>query len=151
QVITKRKHRFGLSDASVRAERLFQERLRHRGYVLMREAYVSNSKERVSRLHRRNTNFSSLNKRMPRNDLLDDSHRPVRLFRWGTERWWRHFTRYSRFVVIEEPTVFNDVSGDGIEAARELLEWDLLATTNTFHEPEISRGQQSNVLRVLPV
>src|ERR1051326_9233374 len=45
QVISKRKHRIGFRHARVSAERLLEERLRHRRDVLVREAHIGKRKQ----------------------------------------------------------------------------------------------------------
>src|SRR6266545_6478593 len=103
----------------------------------MREAHVRDSKQRVARLHCRHTNFTGTHKGMTRNNLFGDRHRALRLFSRSFQRWRRYLTGHSRFVVVEESTIFDDVFGDWIEAARELFERNLFLPTNAFNQAEV--------------
>src|SRR5882724_5598715 len=98
----------------------------------MREAYIGNGKQRVSRLHRSHANFAGSHKRVPRDDLLCDRHPASWLFRGSFEPRRRYFTCHSCFVVVEESAVFDDVLRNRIKTACELFEWNLLAATNAF-------------------
>src|ERR1051325_7082219 len=116
QVISKRNDRFRSGNTRVSAERLFEQRLCHRRDVLVRKAHVGKRKQRVTRLHRCNTDLPGGDERMPRDDLRDDRHRA-----WSSlERRGRDLSGESCFVVVEQTTVRNDVLRDRIETLREL-------------------------------
>src|SRR5438445_11704091 len=111
-MITKSVHRFRFSHACLRSEGLGQKRRGHGGNVLMREANVGNSKQGITGLHRINADLSGSNESMMRDDLFDDVHRaalvwPTRYRRWFGQLRWRNLTRQARFVVIEQPAIFD--------------------------------------------
>src|SRR5206468_6837113 len=115
--------------------------------------------------------LSGFYERVTRDDLFDDVHRARLSVRSPTVREGlccnralayarasdtlyrrrRDFARQARFVVIEEPAVFDDRLRDRIQTVSEFCERDLFAATDAFNQSEIRRGQKADVLRVLAV
>ena len=84
---------------------------------------------------------------MTRDDFFDDVHRT----RKRGERRRRYFSCQTRFVVIEQTAVLDNRLGDRIQTFRKFIERDFLATSNASDQSKVSRGQQTDVLRILSV
>ena len=69
----------------------------------------------------------------------------------GNDRRRRRVAREARLVVGEEAARADDVGADGIEPGGELLDGDALAGDDPLQDPEVGRGEQADVLAVLPV
>src|SRR5205823_14775540 len=105
------------------------------------EADVGDSKERISRLYCRHTNFTRPHKCMTGNNLFNNCHRSPRLGRGSFQRWRCYLTRKSGFVVVKKSAVLDDVFGNWIETTRELLKWNLLTAPDALDQVEIGRGK----------
>src|ERR1044072_8620499 len=99
----------------------------------MREANVCERKKSIAGFYSRNTDLARSDKRMARDELLDDRHRTRR----GFDCWWRDFAAETCLVVVEETTMRDDVLRNLIEAFGKFSKWNLLATSNTFDQTEI--------------
>src|SRR5947207_10782514 len=72
--------------------------------------------------------------------------------RLGRLYWWRRdFSGQPRLVVIKQTAVFDDVSRNRIETFGEFFQRDLFPASDSFNQSKVSRSQQPNILRVLPV
>src|SRR5262249_16128579 len=111
------------------------------------ETHVRESKQCITGPHRFNADLSRSHKSMSRNNLLDDRHRTWSSFDWRR----RHLAGESRFVVVEQAAVRDDVLRYLIETLGELGKRDVFAVTNAFDQAEISCRQETDVLRVLTV
>src|ERR1700749_1816836 len=147
EVVAEGVDRFGFRDARLTAQRLIEQTLRHRRHVLVREAHVRDREERVARFDGLDADSSGAHERVPRDDLLDDVHRPLS----GFERGRRDTACEPGLVVVEEAAVLDYLLRDWVGPARELFERNLLAAPYPFDEPEVGRSEQPNVLAVLPV
>src|SRR6185503_5725885 len=110
----------------------------------MREAHISDGKQRVARLHRGHPNLTGSHKHMTRDDLFNDGHRPCFSLNWRRY----YFASQARFVVVEQSAVFDNVSRDWIKTIGELSQRYLGAGANAFHQTQVRGGKQPDVLRV---
>ncbi len=149
EVIAERVHALGLDDRGVVAERGPEERVGHGGDVLVREAHVGAGEEGVARGDRGQADGvrGGVDDGVGGENLFGQGHRPG----GGGDGRRRELAPQARPVVGEEPARPHDVGRDGVAPLREGLARHPFAPLEPLEQREVGRGEQPDVLGVLPV
>ncbi len=139
----------GLGDGGVVAEGGAKERVGHGGDVLVREAHVGAGEEGVAGGHGGHAHGAGgrVDDGVRGENLLGERHRTRRRRDGGRG----DFAREARAVVGEEAAGPHDVGRDGVAPASEGLARHLFAALEALEQFEVGRGEQADVLGVLPV